>query len=249
MHCIAYVKFLCVYFLFNFKISIVMKALFFSRISVVLIFALIGLSAYAGLRSDDEPYKFDKKSIGQGWTRWTTDCYSFDFSYPEGTMGGMGLTYRKGIYPYILLEIMSIDKKFEECFKQIENTDDGVISNQTLILTLTNGEVFSTSNAIINTVYADEIAFYNLMMDETLSKVCVQANIFDFRKNKDRDPSKYSYLQKHYIINSLIKSLITYDIKKIEMFGISFNVSTRSASTFRAMLKEIDEEFGTKYIR
>lgn len=220
-----------------------MKALFFSRISVVLIFALIGLSAYAGLRSDDEPYKFDKKSIGQGWTRWTTDYY-FDFSYPEGTMGGMGLTYRKGTYPYILLEIMSIDKKFEECFKQIENTDDGVISNQTLILTLTNGEVFSTSNAIINTVYADGTDLLSLMMNEDLSRVCVQANILDFT-----DLSKCSYLQKLYIINLLIKSLITYDIKKIEMFGISFNVSTRSASTFRAMLKEIDEEFGTKYIR
>ena len=221
-----------------------MKASFFCRISMILIFALTALNAYAGLASDDEPYRYNDQPIGDGWTRWATNHFAFDFSYPEGSLGGMGVTFKKDNFPFIFLEVSSKDKKLAEFVKEIEDNNDGVTSNQTLRLTLTNGEVLSTSYAIIHIVYGDTTDDLFSYMIADLPRIGIQVEIRDFVSNEMRN-TRYSNLKMY----GHIRSLITYNIKKIEISGMPFYVSTRSAPTFRAIFKEIDEKFGTIYFK
>lgn len=156
----------------------------------------------------------------------------------------MGVTFKKDNFPFIFLEVFSEDKKFAEYVKEIEDNNDGVTSNQTLRLTLTNGEVLSTSYAIIHIVDNNAHGILIGYRIANLSKIGIQVAIRDFVSNK-RSNTTYSNLKMY----GHIRSLITYNIKKIEISGIPFYVSTRSASTFRAIFKEIDEKFGTIYFK
>ena len=214
-----------------------MKALFFSRISVVLIFALIGLSAYAGLNPYVKQYDFKEELLNNGWYLWETDL-SFKAANAEKLVaGGIGLIAKKNYYPKILLDIAGLDTKLIECGRELVNYHNGMKKGQKLKLTLTNGEVIYTYNAVL---------YNNLSKDlhsSDVGRIGIQVVVTDFRSDKTRLTSMLNEDISSYII----KKITTFNIKRIAISDMSFNVSTFSASTFKAMFKSIDSKLGTDF--
>lgn len=111
--------------------------------------------------------------------------------------------------------------------------------NQTLTLTLTNGEVISTYEAGVSDVLKKEFE------DAEMANLGIQASVSDLSSSR----SDFSSMSSSNRISHVIQQLTTFNIKKIVISGITLDVSTKSAPTYLAMFKALDKRFGLNYLK
>lgn len=211
----------------------------FRRISVMLIFVFAALNVFAGLIDAALPYEFKERVDSDG-----SSCYEtgneFKASNTEKYVGGgLILFYKEGYRPIIGISIGGFENRLIELGRKSRKYENGVMEGQTMSLTLTNGEVISTSSAAITDV-----------LNEKFKEVDIASlNILGLVNELVSSSSGFSLMSEEDKIRYVIHQLTTYNIEKIVISGISFEVSTRSAPTFRAMFEAINKKYGRNYLK
>lgn len=217
-----------------------MRTLLLRRISMALVFALAVLNVYAGVCSADEPYEFEEGFTERGAYYYRMKDLEFKASNTEEiVLGGLQLFYKKGIYPIISIRIASFEKSLIDLGKKSRRYEDKAMLNQTLMLTLTNGEVITTYAAGVLDVLKEEFE------DIDMANLEIQASVSDLSSNR----SDFSSMSSSDRVSHVIQQLTTFNIKKIVISGITLNVSTRSAATYLAMFKALDKRFDVNYLK
>lgn len=217
-----------------------MRTSLLHRISMALIFAFAALNVYAGINSGDEPYEFEEGLSDGGTYYYRTKDLEFKASNTEEiVLGGLQLLYKKGIYPVISIRIAGFEQSLIDLGKKTRRYEDKAMINQTLTLTLTNGEVISTYEAGVSDVLKKEFE------DAEMANLGIQASVSDLSSSR----SDFSSMSSSNRISHVIQQLTTFNIKKIVISGITLDVSTKSAPTYLAMFKALDKRFGLNYLK
>lgn len=213
---------------------------FFRRISVMLIFVFAALNVFAGLINVTLPYEF-KEGVNSVGASYCKTSLEFKASNTEKSVfGGLLLYYWEDYYPIIGINILGYENRLIELGRESRKYENGELVGQTISLTLTNGEVISTSFAGIKETLKEEfkevdfITYLNIQVQ--VSKLVSSSSGFSLMSNEDK-------------INYVTHQLTTFNIEKIVISGISLEVSTRSAPTFRAMFETLDKKCGKNYLK
>lgn len=173
---------------------------------MALIFAFAALNVYAGINSGDEPYEFEEGLSDGGTYYYRTKDLEFKASNTEEiVLGGLQLLYKKGIYPVISIRIAGFEQSLIDLGKKTRRYEDKAMINQTLTLTLTNGEVISTYEAGVSDVLKKEFE------DAEMANLGIQASVSDLSSSR----SDFSSMSSSNRISHVIQQLTTFNIKKI----------------------------------
>lgn len=146
---------------------------------MALIFAFAALNVYAGINSGDEPYEFEEGLSDGGTYYYRTKDLEFKASNTEEiVLGGLQLLYKKGIYPVISIRIAGFEQSLIDLGKKTRRYEDKAMFNQTLTLTLTNGEVISTYEAGVSDVLKKEFE------DAEMANLGIQASVSDLSSSR-----------------------------------------------------------------
>lgn len=182
-----------------------MRTSLLNRISMALIFAFAALNVYAGINSGDEPYEFEEGLSDGGTYYYRTKDLEFKASNTEEiVLGGLQLLYKKGIYPVISIRIAGFEQSLIDLGKKTRRYEDKAMINQTLTLTLTNGEVISTYEAGVSDVLKKEFE------DAEMANLGIQASVSDLSSSR----SDFSSMSSSNRISHVIQQLTTFNIKK-----------------------------------
>lgn len=213
---------------------------FFRRISVMLIFVFAALNVFAGLINVTLPYEFKEGVTSLGASYCKTSLEFKALNTEKSVFGGLLLYYWEDYYPFIGIDISGYENRLIELGRKSRKYENGELVGQTISLTLTNGEVISTSFASIRETLKEEFKevdfITHLNIQVQVSKLVSSNSGFSLMSNEDK-------------IRHVIHQLTTYNIEKIVISGISLEVSTRSAPTFRAMFETLDKKCGKNFLK
>lgn len=213
---------------------------FFRRISVMLIFVFAALNVFAGLINVTLPYEFKEGVTSNGFFYYETGLEFKASNIEKSVYGGLKLYYKEGYYPIIGIDISGYENRLIELGRESRKCENEEMGGQTMSLTLTNGEVISTSFAVIVDELKEEfkeLDFANLSIQvPAVNKLVSSFSGFSLKSEEDK-------------ISHVIHQLSTYNIEKIVISGISLEVSTRSAPTFRAMFEALDKKYGENFLK
>lgn len=217
-----------------------MRISIFCKISITLVFALTSLNAYAGVCSTDEPYKFEEGLSEGGTYYYKMNEFEIKATNTEEiVMIGLQLLYKKNLYPVIAIRFGGYEKSLIDLARKSRKYKNEEMGNQTMKLTLTNGEVITTYAAVVADYLKEEFR------DINMANLGVQVSVSKFSSTS----SGFASMSEINRIRYVIQQLTTFNIKKIVISGITFNVSTRSAATYLAMFKSLDRKHGENYLK
>ena len=188
--------------------------------------------------------KYSVYDNGGGWYTCFADTYNFScHTYPTSglTSGGIMVKGKQNMSPQLSLAFTTTHKTLVDIAHTLQKTQFKFITQQTIEITLSNGETFTTKEGFLEDCTSEKGYGENSATFRALT------NLAQFSSSQKALKSLSSKERVKYVA----KQLCLYNIRLVEIKGISilYNKDAPTKYTLKAMLRDLCNKTGESYYK